>query len=372
MHLLRRDDVKLLMEKHEGQCVSIFMPTHRAGPEAQQDPIRLRNLLREAEEQLLATGVRAPIAKGLLEPAQLLLRDSLFWRYQSDGLALFLSQGLFRHYCLPLDLKEFVVVTNRFHIKPLLPVLSGDGRFYVLALSQNEVRLLQGTHYSIAEVHPQGIPENLAVALKTGWPSRIGERADRFHGHGVGPDDAKENVQRYFHQIDNGLHELLREEQVPLVLAGVEHLLPIYRETNTYPHLLEEGIAGNPEELSPEKLHQRAWAIVQPLFSRAQEEAVAQYRQSAGTERASCDLQEVDLAAYHGRIRILFVAVGTQRWGTFDPDTKTVRLHQEAEPGDEDLLDFATLHTLMNGGTVYAVEPGRVPDDAPVAAVFRY
>jgi hypothetical protein len=43
-----------------------------------------------------------------------------------------------------------VVVTDRFHIKPLLPLLSGDGRFYVLALSQSEVRLLQGTRYSVS------------------------------------------------------------------------------------------------------------------------------------------------------------------------------------------------------------------------------
>jgi hypothetical protein len=50
-----------------------------------------------------------------------------------------------------------VIVSERFHVKPLLPLLSGDGRFYVLALSQNEIRLLQGTRYSVEQVdylHP--------------------------------------------------------------------------------------------------------------------------------------------------------------------------------------------------------------------------
>jgi len=47
-------------------------------------------------------------------------------------------------------------------------------------------------------------------------------------------------------------------------------------------------------------------------------------------------------------------------------------VHEEAEPGDEDLLDFAAMQTLLNGGIVYAVEPQKVPDEALLAAVFRY
>jgi hypothetical protein len=35
-------------------------------------------------------------------------------------------------------------------------------------------------------------------------------------------------------------------------------------------------------------------------------------------------------------------------------------------------MDFAALHTLLNGGTVYAVAPEQVPGNAPVAAVLRY
>jgi hypothetical protein len=38
------------MEIHRGPCVSVFMTMHRSGSETQQDPIRFKNLLREAEE----------------------------------------------------------------------------------------------------------------------------------------------------------------------------------------------------------------------------------------------------------------------------------------------------------------------------------
>jgi hypothetical protein len=157
-------------------------------------------------------------------------------------------------------------------------------------------------------------------------------------------------------------------------LAGVGYVLPLYREANRYQHLLDQGITGNPEELSAEELHKRAWTIVEPHFQGERKEAEARYQQLAGAESelASNDVQQVVPAAYHGRVEALFVALGCQQWGSFDVDTNAAELHKEAGPGDEDLLDFAALHTLLNGGTVYAVEAGKIPDGAGLAAVFRY
>ena len=157
-----------------------------------------------------------------------------------------------------------------------------------------------------------------------------------------------------------------------MALAGVEYLFPIYTEANTYPHLLNHGVEGNPETLSLEELHERAWAIVQPHFQEAQQGAAAHYQQLANTEQASKDIRAIVPAAHYGRVDTLFVAVGLQSWGAFDPQTNTIDIHREEEPGDEDLLDLAAVQTLLHGGKVYAMEPAEVPDGVPLAAVFRY
>jgi hypothetical protein len=257
---------------------------------------------------------------------------------------------------------------------------------YVLALSQNEIRLLQGTRYSVGQVDLVEVPENLADILKWDDPekrlqwdtrtdSKVDGRAAIFHGHGVASaDDPKDYILRYFHSVDEGLSQLLADEQAPMVLDGVEYLLPIYQKANTYRRLMDEGISGNPEELSAKELHEHAWTIVQPLFQREQQEAEAQYQQLAGADShlASSVVQAVVSAAYHGRVASLFVGLGQHQWGTFDPATNAVYTREEARPGNEDLLDFAAVHTYLNGCEVYAVEPQKVPDDAPLAAVFRY
>ena len=77
-------------------------------------------------------------------------------------------------------------------------------------------------------------------------------------------------------------------------------------------------------------------------------------------------------AAYYGRVESLFVAVDQEQWGSFDPATETLQIHEQGEPGDEDLLDLAATQTLLHGGAVYAVEQAQMPTGVPLAAVFRY
>jgi hypothetical protein len=86
-------ELKTFLVVYSGWHVSLFMPTHRAGRETEQNPIRFKNLLREAEDRLLATGLRSPDVREILKPAQRLLQESGFWRNQSHGLAVFFYTG---------------------------------------------------------------------------------------------------------------------------------------------------------------------------------------------------------------------------------------------------------------------------------------
>jgi len=383
MELFSHESLKKLIKKQKGVCVSIFMPTRPTPAESQQNQIRFKNLLREAEKTLITMKIPKQNISDFLEPAHNLFREMLFWGNQSEGFALFLSQEVFSPYRLPIKFSELVLVTDRFHIKPLLPILSGDGRFYILAISQNEVRLFQCTRHSVNDVDLKEMPRNLAEALKhddpekqlqfhTGTPGGRDKRSAVFHGHGVGIDNSKDNILRYFRQIDKGLHELIGDDGFPIVLAGVDYLFPIYREANTYPSLLDQGVEGNPETMSAGELHENAWKIVKPLFQREQRKAAAKYRQFAGSGLASNNIKEIVPASYHGRVDLLFVAIGVQRWGTFDPISNEVRFQHRKEPGNEDLLDFAAIQTILKGGIVYAVALDVVPDEAPLAALLRY
>jgi Bacterial archaeo-eukaryotic release factor family 7 len=388
MTIPSQSEFRTLMKQYNDPCISMFLPTHQAGMETQEDQLRLRNHIRTAENRLLLDHLRSMQVEHLLHPLRTLLEDEQFWLHRGDGLALFRSPDMFCAYHLPTGFHEQVVVTDHFYLKPLLPLLADDGRFSILALSQHEVRLLEATHYSVSEVGvPAGVPTSLAEALKydesenelhyhSSSSGRVrgkgGRRATIFHGQGVGIDDSKEHILRSLQQIDRGLHELLRGEQAPLVVACVAFLFPLYREANTYAHLLDQAVPGNPDKLSAETLHRQAWAIIEPYFLRVREEAAAHYRADAGTGRASCTAREIVPAAYHGRVACLFIAIDQELWGTFHPTNNVVHVHCQARYQDDDLLDIDATQTLLHGGSVYAVEQAKVPGGGLLAAVFRY
>jgi len=383
MDILIQADLKRLAEIGNGPCVSLYLPTQRATSQSQQGPIRLKNLLRTAETRLGQRGLRPGLMQALLDPVRRLVDDAVFWRDQSDGLAIFLTGGLFLHYSYPLAFQELAIVSHRFYLKPLLTLVSGNGPFHILALSQNSVRLLEATRYTVEEVELAGIPTSLAEALEDEDPERqlqhhIGGPTARgvaalFHGHGVGAGDReKKSILRYFQLLDRGLRKFLPDEKTPLILAGVDYLFPLYEQANSHPNLLGEGIRGNPDAQSAHQLHQKAWPIVQPYFDQAREAHVAEYNRLAGSGNASADLTAILMAAHYGRVKVLFVDRDAQQWGTFDPVTSTLTLHPEAEPDDEELLDLAAVQTFMHTGTVYVVGRDQMPDGTSLAAIFRY
>lgn len=388
MNILKKTDLEQLMLKEQQGSISIYLPTHRTGMDAQQDPIRLKNLLAKAENELSERGMGPREIREMLEPAIVLLQDSDFWQHQSDGLAIFLSTTGIRHYQLPVNFEEFVSVMDRFHIKPLLPLFTGDGQFYILALSQNEVRLLLGTRSSVSQIDIGQVGGGLAEAIPSAnhqmslqlhssgsAGGMSGSGTSTFHGQGGGSDESnKQELLRYFRMVSDGLSEFLQGDQAPLVLAGVDYLLPIFMEANTYPNLIDTFITGNPDLLSDEELHKSAWDMVSPRFQAERKEAVSYFKQLAGqgSEQVTDKLEKIIQAASGGRIETLFLTAGEQYWGSFNPDTNEVSFHDQKAPGDESLLDFAAVQTYLKGGTVYAVEQGKVPGGTSASAVLRY
>lgn len=372
-----------LLQHHEGPCVSIYLSTHPAGPQTQQDAVRLKNLLQQAEEKLADGWLRAPEARRVLASIRELPGDPAFWGARSDGLAIFVSPEATYRYRLPSEFDELMIVNRRFHVKPLLPLVSRGERYLVLTLSQNNVRLLTATRHSIETVDVPGLPANMEEALNytsadrgsqthSAMRGNLGKQAAVFHGQGGQADSQKDDLTQFFRLVDASLQPVLRDETAPMMLAGVDYLLPIYRQVCKYPHLAEPALEGNCDHLTPHQIHQQTWPLMERLFRRERDEAAAKFNQFAGTGKATGNIREIVPAACQGKVESLFVDLHALQWGRFDPQTTTLDLHDTPESGDDDMLDLAAVQTLLHRGAVYPVQRAGMPSNEPAAAVFRY
>lgn len=377
-----RDELEFLSHRQDGPCVSIYMGTGRMG-EAAQNLIRLKNLLRYAQEELVSTGLTRPEAERLLAPAWAIHDDMGFWDRIGEGLAIFASYGIFRLYRLPAHFDELVVVNARFHFKPLLPLLATDGQYFLLALAQKRTRLYRGTRDSLVNVTPEGMVVDLATTLRyddtddqyrmdTGGHDVGGRHEGAYYGHGEGTFDDKERLRRFCRDVAHGVEAFLRDSRAPLVLVANEALHPIYREVSCYAHLLPDRIERTPEGSTEKDLHALSWAVVEPHFQRGQDEALERCRALAGTGLVTTRLDEAVRAAEHGRVDTMLVALEERHWGAFDPATDAVVLHDAPESGDDELIDLAAFRTLANNGRVFALPRERLPEHGEVAAILRY
>ena len=396
MDLFNRDELRRLAELQDDVCISLYLPTYRNESDWSQNTTRLKNLLGEARDQLRNQDYREDLIDEILADARQLLDRPGFWRQSiGDGLAVFITPETTERFRLPLSFDEIAIVGDRFHLKPLFPLIAANNRFYLLGLSQNDVRLYQGTHQSISEIRKSEIPSDIVEAIRQYEESEQqiqshvqnrasepdGQRMDAaFHGHGGGDADdmsaePQDELKRFFREVDESVSDYISGEEVPLVLAGVSEYLPLYREVNSYSHLIEDDlVSGNPESLDVQELHGKAWSIVEPVFQEQEHDELERFEQLyyQNEDMASDDFHEIIPGCAYSRVDTLFVPVGEYRWGRFDADTNTVEVHESQQPGDGDLLNYAAVSAYLNGATVHALNPENMPGGRSIAATFRY
>lgn len=381
MDFVLQDEIRELMRMKSDPCVSLYLPTHRTGRETLQDPIRLDNLLRGAEKELVAGGLRSSEARELLQPAQELLKDTFFTRRLADGLSIFISRDFFKYFRLPVHFFERLHVGRQFYLKPLVPLLHCCKRFYIFAISQKSLRLIECTEYGANEIDLEGVPRNMREALGHEEESiplfRMSSQAPNpgtapmVHGHGGAAESEKERLWRWFQILKDSLRPFFRQEKIPLVFAGVEYLFPMFRQVEIHKNTLNEFIEGNPDEVDALELQKKGLPLVSGYFSKEKERAVSRCMDLLGGPLASDIIADILPGAVSGRVDTLFLDTGAQQWGRYDPASGGVEVHSERQPGDEDLLDLAFANSYLNGGNVYGLDSPEMPG-RNAAAIFRY
>lgn len=377
--MITRDNILGLAKQQNDVSVSIYLPTHRKGEEVQQDPIRLKNLLAEAQEQLRDKKVADKRIEKLLEEPRKLLDQPSFWRHNDKGLALFISEEDFEYYRIPYSFKERVMVSDHFLITPLVPMISLEGSFCVLALSQKNIRLLKATRDSVEEIELQDAPESLEEFLKYDvneahlqHHSGQGDGLAVFHGQGGSKDTNTEEIISYLKAVENEVTSVMRKRNDPLILAGVDEAVAEYRKVNHYSRLIEQAVLENPDPKSNEEIRDEGWNIIQSYFLQDMYNDIKRFGDLSGTDKQSDNLSNIVEAAYYGKVESLFVPVGEHSWGWFDQERDVVHHSTKPKDGEHDLINMAAIKTLTQSGNVYALNRDEMPNEAPIAAIFRY
>jgi hypothetical protein len=390
MPILTKEQFEDLAKFDSNPCVSIFIPTVRAGKDVleEKDKINLKSQWKQAVEELKAMGYPQDKIENMGKPVNDLMDDSNFWRHQSDGLAIFLAEGFSRQYTLPIYFEAYTYVADHFYLKPLVPMFNGDGRFYLLHLQLDEVKLYEATQYSIGEVKIDDLTPN-QLEDRVGYDyeeknskhktqrNSVGanpQGTSTQHGYEAASRDRKNEILRFFRAVDKGIYEILHNENVPLIVACQDSYFPIYQEASRYKNLYPKPVPGNPEadHNSIFSLHAAALETLEPHFRKDREDKMKQFN-DLNPSRTSTQVSEIIPAIFEGKVDTLFLQNREDIWGEYNEKMASVDVHDEKRNGSVSLMNLAAVKVLQQNGKAYLIEKEFMPNkDSKVNAVYRY
>jgi hypothetical protein len=362
-----RAEVDRLLEYRAPPTVSIYLPTDPAS-NGEPERIELKTLAGQATSQLREAGVGVRVIRQFEEEIGYLYEDEEFWRYQARSLAAFAAPEWLVTFRLPNRLLSQVEVSDRFHVRPLLRTLSFPHVAFVLALAQGSVRVVEVTpDLEPARIKVEDLPSDVASAVSK---SSIADRAPvrRLQGS----EGQKVRMRQYARQVDRALRPLLNGLEVPLILAATEPIESIYRSVNTYPHLLADGISGNPETASEAELAAGTRKILDDLYAAQLRQIQELYGQRSAEGRALSDVAEVARAATFGAVQTLLVDIDATVPGEVDDQSGAVTFARDPTSEIHDVTDEISRRAWLSDARVLAVRAQDIPGGGPVAAILRY
>ena len=325
------DDLKELATA-KGPCITAVVPL----PNPSELKTRIKNTIRGIQKQLAEYGVDPRTASGLIAPIEDVAEGMTTNGTWAHALILFRSPGLFDYYLLHGQFQEAHVVQERFQVRPLLQTLAHETTFHLLGLSQRQVRLFDCTQYRAEPAAVDArLPQSLQSWMNSDEPDHVlasrsaaGPSVGKMKGvvSGTSAEHEREDayLAHFFKAVDRGVIAHLRHRTGPLVLAGVDYELAIYRRINSYRPTLENAVSGSPDGVPDRMLHERAMKVVTSTFSEPLQKAIMQIREHAGTARSSTDPRTVVQAAFQGRVSDLLIAANAAYWGAWNHQTQEV------------------------------------------------
>ncbi|MCC5987237.1 MAG: hypothetical protein JJT95_06105 [Pararhodobacter sp.] len=360
-------ELKKLVAARGEAMVSFYLPTTPETQNIGQARTELGNLLKEAEAQLEAAGTPKRSIWPISEQVGDLMDDDDFWAHQANSLAVFVTPDSLRAFRLPNHLKAIVQVSDRFHIKPILRAVSVQQHAFVLALAENEIRLIEVFADLPAQVvRIPGMPKDAASAVGT---ANVNSR--NYSNRKGGSEGQNVLLRAYARKVDAALRPVLSGRSEPLIIAAAEPLWSIFRSVCSHEGLAEEGIRTSPVRITPTDLAEQARPILDGLHEKALEEVHALFSARENEGRATTQVARAARAATFGAVDTLLVDIDEVMPGTVD-DNGEVTFSDKESAASYGVVDEIAGRVLVSGGRVLAVRRDDIPQQESLAAILRY
>lgn len=298
-----------------GPCVTIYAPIDRTAPGGQS----LRQLAGEPLDIVRAALVRggwnAAESERFTGALEIVLESLDLPPAPASGIGLFHCGSLTRWYPVAGPILPSAALGARFRLDPLCRDFLKPHEFAILVLARKHARLLR-VRQGVVEESPAipGFPEALdphfeggaSSSGKPSGPRLVGQRLPRVRFGKSGEGDFRA-LRAFYREMDKAVCGWLKDQTVPVVLAGVTAEVAMYRKLSAYPLLAADAVTASGDGGLPDvELARRGAAAMNTWRNEAEEKAAAALEKTPATRVLRTE-KDIVRAASQGRVRALFV-----------------------------------------------------------------
>ena len=361
---MNRHDVYLLQQIRGYPCITITLPTHRTSPENKQDPVRLRNLVKQTADRLLGEFSKREIDPLLARLER--LAESVDYRNALDGLVLFVNRDFSRALHIPFYVKERVVVDETFFTRDLVFALNRTLRYWTLALSEKPTRLYEGIREELTEIQEEGFPMTHTgpggeQALPGGVGVRKGAYRDEYH-------------RQFFRKIDAALKPFMADDPLPLVVVGVDRFLAFFNEVTDHKKAILTTLTGSHDKTPAHELGKLVWPLVKANLDSKRQQVLAELDKAISERKFASAVEEVWRMANQGRGKTLLVEEDFHFPARLDETGRHLTPAEDVTAPDviDDAVDEIIETVLSKQGEVVFVDNGQLEVHRRIALILRY
>jgi hypothetical protein len=290
-----KDKLQKLAAEKNTPCVSISLNTHRTHPNNTHDIILLKNLLKEAEERVIAEFGKRPIAS-LLDNLSTVATE-IDINHNLDSLHIFLSNETKEVVKSTWETSnQGVHISDRFALRSVIKSYNRSENYLVMLLSQSGVHLFEAVNDGILhEIHTDQFP--------------FTENQHYNTNHDKSSDSKYlDNLLREFlNKVDKALIKVYQETNLNCVVICTEDNYSRLQQVTDKASMYLGYAAINYNQTKPHQIVLQSWEIVKLFQSERRSKAIAEMKEAVATGRVLTDLQEIYRAAIDGLGELLIV-----------------------------------------------------------------
>lgn len=349
MQELTLKDLEVLNSTTKGPMLSLYISVETSLHDQKPMKQRWNDLINKAEFLLLKDYPRSEVDEFLKS-----LRDEKNYLDKmgnlDKGIVVFHSKSFLRgstgYLKLQSEISDLVVVSESFHIKPLLRIKNNFSGFFVVSMSSRAINVM---------IENQG---HLV-------------RIDSYRNEPGLLNKEKKDSKSFFEFSAVELNKLFSAYRLPIVLVGVKNHVTRMRRSLNQGMLVEEAVIGNVEKMKMDELTERVYSIMGPYYSLLEEKISQELEKADKEDLLVTYLEDIAVVASLGKIKKLYVVEKKHVWGNLNAESGEITISpKQLDSKDDDLLDDIGQLVLAKGGDVVVVRDSNFFNGYYAAAIL--